>query len=401
MSVVSALNNAYNAAKASGTNTPTQASTAVNNAVASANAFLSANKGSTPSSPTNTVINTAINTATKQAGGNYTPAIVQQPQQQQTTDQRWAEYLDRMEKLLNNQPNRTPKTAAEIEEQAKNYVNLQIDPQLQSLVTMLERAKQNSEAQKASINTAYSTVGDRSSRLMQEAQEEALKSAIARGMSRSGAVEAGTAKLQAPVLERTQQLDAEQTAALNDVIAKLALAEQQYGDQVNTLNTNKGAMTTQYIQQLTDLDQANQTNNWAKALEVMNSMAALAANKSASDTTAALQGLAYTMPTYGQEEDIRSNIASVLGSIPTTTNTLTQAVNSPLAPLRAYANSVNNGSAVEYKVDPTGAKYVRVGTQWFKVADNGTFGYGGTIMNNTAYMPQNVLSQLLGSGGGY
>jgi hypothetical protein len=305
-------------------------------------------------------------------------------------------YQQELEDWLQNLPSYTPLTDEEILSRANTYADLQIDPQIQALSDAIERARLDYASQQDRINAAYTSAEDRTSRLLAEAAEEALKSSIARGMSRSGAVEESTVKQQAPVLEALANLNATQTAALEALVNQLSLAEQQYNTNLNNLATRRGSLASQYAQTLYDANEAQMRQDWQAAFEALTLLSSMVSNQSNTNEEIANQKLPYITPTADQIDKTISDITNTLG---TTVDLNKPPADSPLRPVRDYANSLGMGDAIGYEVDAAGNRFVIINGQYFKINSDNTWGNGGKMIVNgdyaTAYLPQNILDALL------
>ena len=146
----------------------------------------------------------------------------------------------------------TPPSDADLLQQAQQYARLQVDPVLSAIQSRLEKAQSDYESQKAAIEAAYATVPQTTQRLLDEARQNALEQAVARGMGRSGVVEWLTNKLTAPLMEQATQSEQEKAAKLAAAANALAQIQQEAARQQQEAQQREGELEASQLAQLRD-----------------------------------------------------------------------------------------------------------------------------------------------------
>lgn len=264
-------------------------------------------------------------------------------------------YQQLLEQLLKQVPTYQQKPWEDVLKQAQEYADLLIDPQVSALQRSLEQGKQAYEAQREAVEAAYTGVPESLSRLMEKARENAIRTAIARGGGRTGAVEWLTKEQQEPIIESATRLEAEKAAKLTDIAEKLALLETQGSTYLSELEEQRGRLAEQQAKALQELDYANATGDWQRAFAATQTLAnlATAAEQNANAMMVAL--LPYLSPTYAEEEAARRDMTSILGVTPDI-GTLTGGVDYTAAPaipsmspeVKAYLDRAYTGGAEGY-----------------------------------------------------
>jgi len=310
-------------------------------------------------------------------------------------------YEQALRDLLARAPAYTPLPESELRHLAQEYAELQIGPQREALRRALQEAERQAEPQRQAIEAAYAAVPAQMSRLLEEARQKALESAIARGGGRSGLVEWLTAELQKPVVERAQQLEAEKAAKLADVESALALARRQAAEQEQQLAERLGQLASQQLAALRDLEYARMTGDWERAWNALMALANAATQAEQFKQTYAFNLLPYFALTEEQRQQLPLYWAQVIGEVPAT---LPQPVGAlppmpegaagtpyELLPLRAYAASVGRGHLVDW--DPTTGEVIIAGRRY---TQRDIERMGGKIVNGITYLPRYILDRLLG-----
>jgi hypothetical protein len=268
-------------------------------------------------------------------------------------------YEQAQRDLIATAPTYTTKTPAELEAEANNNANLQINPQATSLQNALRNAILSLDNQANDVNASYATVGQTADRLLGNAQTAGTESAIARGGGRSGAVEYEVGKLKAPIMETVTQAEATKAANLANIAKSKTAAQTAYDEGSTALETQRGSLVAQQLAAIKELDYAKQTGNWERI----------------NAATVALANLA-TQQNQVDNANLRTDIATT-GVVPT-------ALNTPVG-LRQYAES--KGATIEYDattgtVSLNGKKYTPTQLQ----------ANGATLVDGRWQIPESVLT---------
>lgn len=281
------------------------------------------------------------------------------------------------------------KSPERIEKQALTMTNLAINPQIQALADALAQAKTNLANKQNTINASYAGLQAQTDRAMNKAQEDALKSAVARGMARSGVVEALTDKLTAPVLENMQAAEKQRIAEVQNVLDSISSLEYQNATQRQALEAQRGNMLASLIEQLSAQEDANELGAYNASSNARAIMADANAAMQNAYTNFAATYWPYLGPTWKEENDNLAAFTTAYGGSPAS---VTQ---EQLMPLRNYATNIGRGSDIGYTEDETG-KYIKIGSMTIPVGSLGT--YGGKIDNGTTFLPRSIIDNLLGIG---
>lgn len=300
-------------------------------------------------------------------------------------------YQQMLEQMLANQNLSTPLTPAQIQERALAQAGLIYDPQVAALNDALEQYRQAAESQRRSIEAAYAGVTERTTRMMEEAAQQALESAIARGGGRAGAVEWLVEKAQQPIIERQQQLDAEQAAKLAAVADALALAEQQTATQTQRLAELRGQYTAQQAQALEDLEYSRRVGDWERAFSAAQSLANMATEHQRMAHEIALNLLPYLAAQWEQQEGVLGDMFNSLGYQPT----LQSGVAQQAVPVREYVAQYYPESVNSIQYDSTKGEVV-IGRRRIPIAELGVYGGYLDPATNRVYLPPNQISKFLG-----
>lgn len=297
--------------------------------------------------------------------------------------------LEQLLRALEIGPQMTPE---EMQQRAQMQAGLLYDPQVNALTRALEQQQQSAEARRASIEAAYAGVSERTARLMEEARQRAVESAVARGGGRGGLVEWLTGELQTPIIERQQQIEAERASQLADVANALGLIEKQVAEQEQQLATQRGQYITQQVQALEELDYARRTGDWQRAFEAAQTLSNMAAEqqRQVQDYALRLIESGFLGPNWTQEESVRSGLFESLGTMPDVQSGTPQRA----VPVREYVASHYPGQTVGY--DPA-TREVIIGNTRIPLADLGKDQYGGYFdsQTNRAYLLPHIIDRIL------
>jgi hypothetical protein len=136
----------------------------------------------------------------------------------------------------------TPRSMGDMQKEAANLANLQIDPQLAALKAAINKAVSDAGIQKTSVEANYANVQPTAARLLEEAQAAGTESAIARGGGRAGAVEYEVGKMKRPINESVMQAEAQKSAQLSAIDQALATIQEKYSDQTQSLEAQRGSL---------------------------------------------------------------------------------------------------------------------------------------------------------------
>jgi len=295
-------------------------------------------------------------------------------------------YEQLLRDLMAQMPSYKQPSQEELLQQAQLWAKLQVDPALQALSETLAKTKQALEAQKAQTEAQYAGVDQSVNRYMEEAAQKALESAISRGGGRSGQVEWYTSKLQQPIAEQYAKTQAEKAAALSDIAAKIALAEQQAAEQQKTLEQRRGELEANRLAELQNLAHATATGDWQRAFQAAQNLASLATQAQQWQMSYAANLLPYFTITEYERQTQPLQWAQTMGQVPETLQQPTPT--SYYVPLRQYAS--NYGASVDY--DPSTGEVIINGRRY---SPNYLRSIGGQIVNNAWQIPASAVNALL------
>jgi len=311
---------------------------------------------------------------------NYSSSRVSVPAQNNT--QYYVPYEQELRDLIQSYPKYNPLSEAEMQSQAHNYANLQIDPQITSIGQSLQNAINAANAQTNEINAAYSTVGQTADRLLADAYQQGTANAVARGGGRSGAVEQSVAKLSQPIMEQVTQAEADKAAKLSNVATAKTAAQTAHDQAVQALEAQRGQLAAQQLAAIKELDYAKQLGR---------SDAILAATQRLSDVTNARNQF---------DNALLQQYTEIMGLIPggvvetpnitgvSTTNNLTGSNLNSLIGLRSYVE--NNGGSVGWN-PATGE--VTVNNKKYSPAQ--LIQMGATMNGDSWYIPESALRGMM------
>jgi len=295
-------------------------------------------------------------------------------------------YEQALRDIMNQMPKYTPRSDEELLKEATQYANLQIDPQIQALNRALEQIRQAAQARQEMINANYAGFQDSVNRLLDERARQATESAIARGGGRSGQVEWLTAQQQAPILDQAAKVEAQKTAALNEIANALGLSETQAAAQMQELEARRGELQSQQLSALRQLEHANATGNWQMAQQATQALAELAMQAKQYDRDYALALLPYYQMTEAERQGQLYDWANLMGEVP---GNIPGGASGGAVPLRSYASGL--GASIGY--DAATGKVI-IGNKSFSAAE--LEAAGGYNQGGHWYLPQSWVDQQLG-----
>ena len=213
-------------------------------------------------------------------------------------------------------PSYKPLSEEEARSIAQNWANLQIDPQIQALQRAIENARTTANTQTAAINAAYAGIPAQADRMLADARNYALESAIARGGGRSGVVNWETEKRTTPIMQQAQQYEAEKAAKLAGVTDWLANAITQGEQRQLDLEGRRGDLTQQYIQDLMMYGEDRARANWQAVMNAALALNAADQNAYQFDTSALLNLIPYILPSISESANWDNSMLSNFGEVP-------------------------------------------------------------------------------------
>jgi len=226
-------------------------------------------------------------------------------------------YEKQLQQFLASRPEFKPASEEEMLQQAKQYAALQIDPQLQALQRSLDEAAQYAESQRSMIEAAYSGIPAQIDRLLAQAREQGTEDAIARNVGRSGVVDYNVRELSQPVIEQATRYEAEKAAQLANIANALALAQKQALQQQQELEQQRGLLESTRLEELRQLGHAMQAEDWERAWNAAQNLAAMANQQYQFQQQAALNWAPYFMTSEQFRQMLPIDWAQVMGKVPT------------------------------------------------------------------------------------
>ncbi len=295
-------------------------------------------------------------------------------------------YEQALRDLLASAPKYSAPSEEALLDQATQYANLQIDPAIEALKRVMEQNRLSADSQRDSINANYASFEDTANRMLQEAANAALESAISRGGGRSGAVEWLTNKQQAPVMEQMTNVQADRTARLNAIADALALSESQGNEQLQSYEERRGQLTSSQLEALRQLTQAQAQGNWQNMFNAVQSLSNAATQANQFAEQAALARLPYYAQTESERQNNLLNWTQLMGEVP---SQLPGSSNTAglVQPLRSYGTS--RGANIDY--DPNTDSVLINGRSY---SNSQLQNMGGQRVNGSWYLPQSVVDAL-------
>lgn len=284
-------------------------------------------------------------------------------------------------------PKYTPRSESELLTQSQQYAGLQIDPQLQALSKALAQLKQSADAERGSVDAAYSGLHDTSTRMLKDAEARALESAISRGGGRSGQVEWLTQKQQQPIMEQTTQAEVGKAAQLSAIANALALAERQGGETQQQLAERRGTLEASQLAGLRQLEHANATGDWQLQQQAVQNLAAMATQSNQFNQQLGFNMLPYTTLTEAQRQQQPIDWAQVMGQTSGAAPSLPSSGGSAV-PLRSYATQA--GASISY--DPA-TKTVTINGKSY--SPSALQSMGGQQKDGAWYLPESAIRGLI------
>ncbi len=282
----------------------------------------------------------------------------------QTTNASYFPGQDTLASMLSNMPKYNPLSESQMADQAQNYANIQVNPQMTALQKSLQGAITALNNQVNSVNANYAGLETSAEEAKKSAAKRALESAVARGGGRAGAVEWETAEATKPIDSALMQSKAQQTADLNNIANNQTLAQNTFDTSVEGLEAQRGALVAQQLAAIKERDYALQTGDWERATSLQTTISQLATQAN------------------NAQNQLNYNYSSLVGQLPSAT----PAINAETG-LRDYAAS--KGSTVSW--DP-GTGNVKVGSKTYTPSQLQQM--GARLVNNSWVLPQSVADQL-------
>jgi len=224
-------------------------------------------------------------------------------------------YQSFLESLMSRIPqwNQSP---TQMQENARLWANLQIDPQISQLTRTLEQAMTNAQSQKQAIRAAFEGVPEQLERTEQRQAQADLESAIARGAGRSGVVDWQTRNRQEHFNQLLSQNAAQQAAQLAAVANQLGLTQQQTLDAMNQLEAQRGQLTQSFLSQLEDRGFTRGMQGTQAQMDLANLMANLAQNWNNAQWAQGRDIMDRTMLTPAERHQLNIQYGELIGQIP-------------------------------------------------------------------------------------
>jgi hypothetical protein len=146
---------------------------------------------------------------------------------------------------------------ADLQGQAQTYAATQVDPILTAIQNQLTQEQQAYNSAVGQQQAAYSQVGAQTQAGLKQAQQDAMQSAIARGMGQSGVVDWETQKLSQPLLLGEQQSQQPLAAALAGLSNTWAGQQATAANQTTAAQTQLGNLQSNEYQSLYQQAMAN------------------------------------------------------------------------------------------------------------------------------------------------
>ena len=304
----------------------------------------------------------------------------------QTMQQYSFPYEQAIRDLIGSAPSYTPPSEAELTEQARQWAELQVNPQISALQRAAEQQSQALQSRQGQVEASYAGMEDTVNRTMQEAAQRALESAISRGGGRSGTVEWLTGKLQQPVAEQFAGAQAQKAQELADIASRGSLLQEQYGTQEQELEGRLGQLEANRLAELRNLSQAQATGNWQQMLQSTQNLANMATQAQQFAQSQVASMLPYYTLTEAQRQAQPIDWASIIGEMP---ETPTNASSAGSVPLRAFATE--RGASIDY--DPSSDTVIINGRSY---SSDVLEAMGGSFNNGRWQLPQSVANVLIG-----
>ena len=350
----------------------------------------------TPSKPSTPVYSTPTKTTnyyqSPQQPQYQQPQQQYRQQQQQYSPQDFADamqealqqysfpYEQALRDLISLAPRYEMPSEKELERQAREWAELQINPQLAELTRALEQAQQALGTREQQVEASYAGMEEAVNRVMAEQAQRALESAIARGGGQSGAVEWLTSKLQQPIAEQFTSAQAQKAAELADIASRLSMLQEQAGTQKTQLQERLGQLEANRLAELRNLAQAQATGNWQQVLQSTQNLAQMA-------TQAQQFMLPYFRMTESERQYQPINWAEMMGEIPEAPSAGTGG--GGVVPLRAFVGE--QGGSIDY--DPATGSVIINGRRY---GSDVLESLGGSLQNGAWYLPESAVRFLMG-----
>lgn len=248
----------------------------------------------------------------------------------------------------------------------------------------LEQAQQALATRQQQVEASYAGMEEAVNRMMAEAAQRALESAIARGGGQSGAVEWLTRQLQTPIAEQFAAAQAQKAAELADIASRLAMLQEQAGRQRAQLQERLGQLEANRLAELRNLAYAQATGNWQQVMQAVSNLAQMATQAQQYSQQLAASLLPYYTLTEQQRQYQPMSWAELMGEVPTV-----QPSGGGVVPLRSFV--IQQGGSIDY--DPATGQVIINGRRYGRDVLEGL---GGRLQNGTWYLPQSAVMALLG-----
>lgn len=296
-------------------------------------------------------------------------------------------YEQALRDLIAQAPSYEMPSEAELARQAREWAELQINPQLEELTRALEQAQQALSTRQQQVEASYAGMEEAVNRMMAEAAQRALESAIARGGGQSGAVEWLTRQLQTPITEQFTAAQAQKAAELADIASRLAMLQEQAGTQRTQLQERLGQLEANRLAELRNLAYAQATGNWQQVMQSVSNLAQMATQAQQYSQQLAASLLPYYTLTEQQRQYQPMSWAELMGEVPEAPTVPSSG--GGVVPLRSFVSQ--QGGSIDY--DPATGQVIINGRRYGRdVLES----LGGSLQNGSWYLPQSAVMALLG-----
>ncbi len=296
-------------------------------------------------------------------------------------------YEQALRDLISLAPRYEMPSEKELERQAREWAELQINPQLAELTRALEQAQQALGTRQQQVEASYAGMEEAVNRVMAEQAQRALESAIARGGGQSGAVEWLTSKLQQPIAEQFTSAQAQKAAELADIASRLAMLQEQAGTQRTQLQERLGQLEANRLAELRNLAYAQATGNWQQVMQSVSNLAQMATQAQQYSQQLAASLLPYYTLTEQQRQYQPMSWAELMGEVPEAPTVPSSG--GGVVPLRSFVSQ--QGGSIDY--DPATGQVIINGRRYGRdVLES----LGGSLQNGSWYLPESAVRFLMG-----
>lgn len=226
-------------------------------------------------------------------------------------------YAPVFQSLLNQMnSNVTKKTPEQLQTEATNKANLQIDPQITQLENNLTQAQTDAGNQTNSVNAAYTGALTELQNTANLQKQQAQESAIARGAGRSGVVDWNNNKINTDQTAQVGKVGASKAADLANIASQLASLQTQNGVQKAALEGQRGTLINDYMSQLGNTNQQDNSSNYQNMLSNIIAMTGQANSANQNANTYATNMMPYISQTANEAAHMPLEWTNTTNKIP-------------------------------------------------------------------------------------